>query len=151
MIEPRKFVESGPEGRFGCRQFSFISAIQPFGTGAAEVVDPRWLEFGLNLPAAPNVPVIPRNVAVNTNTTGEFFITCAPSRYATHYRFFTARPGVDEEPVHVGNSDEPMFHLTGLTTGETLEIYVTAANSGAESLFSKPVSATVAGEEEAAA
>ncbi len=113
--------------------------------------DARWRQFGLNLPAAPNVPKVPRNVAVNTNTAGELFITCAAAQYATHYRFFTARPDVDEEPVHVGNSDEPMFHLAGLTAGETLEVYVTAANSGAESLFSKPVTATVAGEEEAAA
>ncbi len=113
--------------------------------------DPRWLEFGLNLPSAPNVPKVPADVAVNTNTPNEFFITCAPAQYATHYRFFTKRPGLDPEPVHVGNSDEPMFHLAGLTAGETLEVYVTAANSGAESLFSKPVTATVAGEEEAAA
>jgi len=113
--------------------------------------DPRWLEFGLNLPSAPNVPAAPKNVAVNTNTPNEFFITCGPAQHATHYRFFTQRPGLDPEPVHAGNSDEPMLHLTGLTTGQSYVILVTAANGGAESRFSKPVTAVVSGEEEEAA
>ena len=113
--------------------------------------DPRWLEFGLNLPSAPNVPVVPEGVVVNTNTPGELFITCAPSRYATHYRFFTQRPGLDLEPVFAGRSDEPMFHLVGLTPGQVYAIAVTAANAGAESRLSKVVSATVRAENEAAA
>ena len=113
--------------------------------------DGRWRRFGLNLPSAPNVPKVPRDVVVNTNTPNEFFIMCAPSVYATHYRFFTQRPGVDEEPIHVGNADEPMFHLTALTTGAAFDVYVSAANSGAESRLSKVVQAVVAGEEEAAA
>lgn len=113
--------------------------------------DPRWLEFGLNLPSAPNVPVVPEGVAVNTNTPGEFFITCVPSKFATHYRLFTQRPGLDLEPVFAGRSDEPMFHLTDLTLGQVYAIAVTAANAGAESRLSKPVSATVRAEDEAAA
>lgn len=113
--------------------------------------DPRWREFGLNLPAAPNVPAVPQNVQVNTQTVGEFFITCAPSQYASHYRLFTQRPNLDEEPVLAGSSDEPMFHLTGLTPGTEYEVLVTAVNEGAESLFSDPVTAVVRGEEEAAA
>ena len=113
--------------------------------------DGRWRRFGLNLPSAPNVPAVPKEVAVNTNTPGEFFITCAPAKYATHYRFFTQRPGVDAEPVHVGNADDPMTHLAGLTPGETFLVYVSASNSGAESRLSTPVTATVATEAEAAA
>lgn len=113
--------------------------------------DGRWRRFGLNLPAAPNVPAVPKDVSVNTNTPLEFFIMCTPSQYATHYRFFTQRPGVDEEPVFVGSSDEPMFHLTALTPGEEFVVYVTASNSGAESRFSKPVTAVVRAEEEAVA
>lgn len=44
-----------------------------------------------------------------------------------------------------------MFHLTGLTTGQAHDIFVSAANDGAECRFSKPVRAVVAGEEEAVA
>jgi hypothetical protein len=113
--------------------------------------DPRWRRFGLNKPGAPNVPVVPKNVAINANTPGEFFITCAASKYATHYRFFTQRLGFDLEPVFAGRTDAPMFHLTDLTPGQSYEILVTAANAGAESRFSKSVSATAKGEEEAAA
>ena len=88
---------------------------------------------------------------MNTNTPNELFIMCAPSPHATHYRFFTQRPGLDAEPIHVGNADEPMFHLTALATGATYDVYVSAANSGAESRLSKVVQTVVAGEEEAAA
>lgn len=113
--------------------------------------DGRWRRFGLNLPSAPRVPKVPQDVVVNTNTPNEFFIMCAPAPYATHYRFFTQRPGVDEEPVHVGNADEPMFHLTALTAGATFDVYVSAANAGAESRLSKVVQAVVAGAAAAAA
>lgn len=113
--------------------------------------DGRWRRFGLNLPSAPNVPRVPKDVVVNTNTPNELFIMCAPSPHATHYRFFTQRPGLDAEPIHVGNADEPMFHLTALATGATYDVYVSAANSGAESRLSKVVQTVVAGEEEAAA
>ncbi len=112
--------------------------------------DPRWMEFGLNLPSAPNSSAVPSDVAVNVNTPGEFFITCAAAKYATHFRFFTQRLGLDLEPVHVGNSNEPMFHLSGLTPGQPYEVLVTAANSGAESRLSKAVAAVVSAQKEAA-
>ena len=67
------------------------------------------------------------------------------------YRFFTQQSGEDAEQIHAGNADEPMFHLTALTTGATFDVYVLAANSGAENRLSKVVQAVVAGEEEAAA
>ena len=113
--------------------------------------DGRWRRFGLNLPSAPTVPAVPKNLTVNTHTPGEFFITCASARNATHYRFFIQRPGLDAEPVFVGNADEPMFHLTALTPGQAYLVFVSAANSGAESLLTKPVTALVRGEAAAVA
>lgn len=113
--------------------------------------DSRWRRFGLNKPAAPNVPVVPKGVVVNTNTPGQFHITCAVSKYATHYRFFTQRPGLDVEPVFAGKSNGPLFDLTGLQPGQAYDVFVTAVNSGAESRFSKAVTAVVAGEQEEAA
>ena len=113
--------------------------------------DQRWRRFGLNLPAAPNVPAVPRDVKVNTDTPGEFHITCARSANATSYRFFTLRPGVDEEPVFAGNSPAPMFDLHDLRPGDEYQVLVTAVNAGAESRLSNPVSATVRAEDEAAA
>ncbi len=113
--------------------------------------DARWRRFGLNKPGAPTVPAVPSDVTVNTNTPGELLIKCKASANATHYRFFTQRDGLDAEPVFAGNSDEPMFDITGLTPGLSLQVFVTAVNSGAESRFSKPVTAVVGGEQEAAA
>lgn len=113
--------------------------------------DPRWRRFGLNLPAAPNVPAVPKDVKVNTDTPGDFHITCARSANATSYRFFTLRPGVVEEPVFAGSSPSPMFDIQDLRPGDEYHVLVTAVNAGAESRLSSPVSATVRGEDEAAA
>ncbi len=112
--------------------------------------DARWRQFGLNVPSAPTVPAVPRNLAVNTNTPGEFFITCSPSANATHYRFFTEREE-DLEPVFAGSSAAPMFHLAGLTPGQAYDVFVTAASASAESRLSKPVAAVVGGAQQAAA
>ena len=111
--------------------------------------DGRWRRFGLNLPSAPTVPAVPRNVGASTNAPEELLITCAPARNATHYRFFTQRPGLDAEPVHVGNMDEPMIHLASLTAGQETLVFVSAANSGAESRLSNPVSVVVRAREAA--
>ena len=116
--------------------------VQELGQRLAED-DARWRRFGLNLPSAPSVPAVPKNVVVNTNAPEELLITCAPARNATHYRLFTQRTGVDAEPMHVGNSDMPMFHLAGLPAGQAIVVFVSAANSGAESRLSEPVSAVV--------
>ena len=80
--------------------------------------DGRWRRFGLNLPSAPTVPAVSKNVAANTNAPEELLITCELARNATHYRLFTLRTGVDAEPMHVGNSDTPMFHLADLPGGK---------------------------------
>ena len=90
-------------------------------------------------------------VQVNANTPGELYISCGSTRNATHYRFFTQRVGLDVEPVFVGGADDPMFHLTALTPGQAYEVFVSATNSGAESVLSDPVSAVVRGAVAAAA
>jgi hypothetical protein len=71
--------------------------------------------------------------------------------FVTDSCFFTRRPGLDPEPVHVGNADAPLFHLSGLPPGLTLEVLVTAANAGAESRFGPPVTAVVRAADAAAA
>lgn len=106
--------------------------------------DPRWREFGLNIPASQTVPGVPQHLAVNTATAGQFYITCDAAPYAGMYRFFTKQAG-QEEPVFAGHSPSPMLHLTGLTPGTVYDVYVSASNAGGESRFSAPVRAIVSG------
>lgn len=105
--------------------------------------DPRWREFGLNIPAALTVPAVPQNVSLNASTPGQLLVTCAPSAHASYYRFFAQRVIVDPEPVFVGRSDSPLFLITNLAPGATYEVYVSGANASAESRFSEPARAVV--------
>ena len=113
--------------------------------------DARWRQFGLNIPSAPTVPAVPADVVVNNSTPGELWVSCAPSAYATHYRFFTQRTVLDPEPVFAGRADAPVFQIAGLVVGGQYKVYVSAANEGAESRLSEPVTAIVAGEQQQAA
>ncbi len=105
--------------------------------------DPRWRQFGLNIPATQSMPAVPVDVVVNTELPGQLIITCAPSRYATYYRFFTQRLIVDPEPVFAGRAESPLFIVTGLAAGSQYEVFVVASNESADSRFSEPVAGVV--------
>lgn len=105
--------------------------------------DPRWREFGLNVPAARHTPPVPLNVTLNNSTPGQLLVTCDPSANATYYRFFAQRVIVDPEPVFVGRADNPLFLITGLVPEAAYEVFVSAANESAESRFSEPATSVV--------
>ena len=107
--------------------------------------DPRWLRFGLNLPAAPEVPEVPENVVVNSNIPGKLLVTCDASPGAHHYRFWKQAPGVEAEPVLAGSAQEPQFLFENLTPGMAVKVFVSAVNeSGGESHRSAPGEGTPA-------
>lgn len=113
--------------------------------------DPRWREFGLNVPAAKHAPKAPLNVTLNNSTPGQLLVTCDTTANATYYRFFAQRVITDPEPVFVGRADNPLFLITGLVPGAAYEVFVTAANASAESRFSEPATSVVTDVGEAAA
>jgi hypothetical protein len=104
-------------------------------------LDARWRDFGLNMPGAPSVPAVPKNVVVTPTLPGQLQVTCDPSANATHYRFFYQRPIIDPEPVDAGTASDPLFILTGLMPGQSYLVFVSAVNEGAESELSSAVSA----------
>ncbi len=104
-------------------------------------LDPRWRDFGFNLPGAPTTPEVPQNVVVTPTLPGQLQVTCDASTNATHYRFFQQRPILDPEPIEAGDAVDPLFIITGLTPGQQYIIYVSAVNDGAESELSEPLSA----------
>ncbi len=106
-----------------------------------EDMDPRWLEFGFNLPGAATVPAVPENVVVTAQPGACLQIACDPSPRATSYRFYTQRPIVDTEPILTGSATEPLFVTVPLVPGAEYLIYVSAVNEGAESHLSEPVNA----------
>lgn len=107
-----------------------------------EDMDPRWRQFGFNLPGAATVPAVPENVAVFALPLAKLQVSCDPSPNATSYKFYTQRPVLDPEPVLAGGADEPLFVTESLTAGQQYLVYVSAVNEGAESELSVPVSTT---------
>jgi len=107
-------------------------------------LDPRWLEFGFNLPGAPTTPEVPVDVVVTPLPGAQLQVACAPSPNATHYRFYYQRPIVDPAPIAAGNAEDPLFVIEGLTAGQAYLVYVSAVNAGAESELSEPVNGTPA-------
>ncbi len=107
-----------------------------------EDLDPRWRQFGFNLPGAATVPAVPVNVVVTLLPLAQLQIACDASPNATRYRFYLQRPILDPEPVLAGGSDEPLFVTEPLTPGQVYQVFVSAVNEGAESDLSDPVTAT---------
>lgn len=107
-----------------------------------EDMDPRWLEFGFNLPGAPTVPEVPQDVVVTLLPGARIQVACSPSPTATSYRFYYQRPIVDPAPIAAGSAEDPLFVIEGLTAGQLYQVFVSATNSGATSELSEPVTAT---------
>lgn len=105
-------------------------------------LDPRWIEFGFNMPGAATTPEVPEDVVVTALPGAQLQVTCAPSPNATRYRFYYQRPIVDPAPIFAGGAEDPIFVIPGLTAGQVYQIYVGASNEGAESLLSAPVNGT---------
>jgi hypothetical protein len=107
-----------------------------------EDMDPRWMDFGFNMPGAPTTPEVPEDVVVTPLPASRLQVVCAPSPNASRYRFYYQRPIVDPAPIFAGGSEDPLFIIEGLTAGQVYQVYVSAANDGAESQLSEPVNAT---------
>ncbi len=72
---------------------------------------------------------------------GQLQVTCDPSVTATGFRFYYQRPILDPEPIPAGGATDPLFVITGLASGQTYAIYVSATNGGGESDLSEPATA----------
>ncbi len=106
--------------------------------------DARWYAFGLNRPADPQTPGIPDGQLVTPGAAGVLYIDWADSRRAEHYRVWKKVVGVDTEFTAAASVSDSDATLTGLPSGATVEIQVTAVNDAGESVPSATVSAVVA-------
>ena len=98
--------------------------------------DPRWLEFGLNLPGASATPGRPVNVTVHLDETGALVPQCEALALAGRYRWRMRIVGVQEKYKLVASTPEPMASIGGVAAGQTVEIIV-------QGVASEPVTFTV--------
>ena len=99
-------------------------------------LDARWLSFGFNMPGAQATPDAPLNVVATLISPTAAAVNWAAAPRAGHYRVWKKVNGVEQELVAVGSPTDPNFTIEGLPANSTIEIAVSAVNSGGESQLS---------------
>ena len=107
--------------------------------------DPRWLEFGLNMPGTKSTPGQPLNVTVQTDETGVLVAQCEAVALAKRYRWRMRLVGVDAKYELAASSTEPVGMIGGVAAGQTVQIIVQAVNGSLQGVASEPVIFTVPG------
>jgi len=95
--------------------------------------DPRWYAFGLNPPAAPDTPEIPDGLVLTHGEPGTLLADWADAPRAQRYRVWKQVVGVDEDFVAALTVNDSDATLTGLPSGTTVRIRVTAVDDAGES------------------
>lgn len=105
---------------------------------------PLWYAFGLNPPAAPSTPEAPSSlVAQQGGEAGSLQIDWADTPRAARYRVWKQIVGVDPAYVAAATVYDSDTVLSGLPSGATVNIQVTAVNDAGESVPSVPVQAVI--------
>lgn len=100
--------------------------------------DPRWLAFGLEMPATPRTPGQPQNVSVTLAADGAILVQCDPTPLATRYRCRTFIVGIDTRYQLAWSGV-----AIGVQPGVTLQITMQAVNGSSQSVASEPVGFTM--------
>lgn len=107
--------------------------------------DPRWLNFGLNMPAAKSTPGQPVNVSAHTDETGAIVVQCEAVPLAKRYRWRMLLVGVETEYKLALSTTEPMGAISGVVPGQPVEIIVQAVNGDKQGVASEPIVFTLPG------
>jgi hypothetical protein len=92
--------------------------------------DPRWYAFGLSRPADPETPGVPDNLVLTAGPAGTVLADWADARRAARYRVFKQVVGTDPEFVPAVTVTDSDATLTGLPTGSTVNVRVSARQRG---------------------
>ena len=101
--------------------------------------DPRWVEFGLNMPGARSTPGQPVEVSVQTDETGALVAQCEAVVLAKRYRWRMQIVGVQEKYELAASTTEPVAVIGGVAAGQTVQIVVQAVSGNLQGVASEPV------------
>ena len=102
-------------------------------------LDPRWTAFGLNMPGAMQMPDVPQQVVAVLIGNNAVAVKWAAAPRAEYYRVWKKVNGVDQELIAVGSPNDRDFTIEGLPANSTVEIAISAVNSGGETITSEVV------------
>jgi hypothetical protein len=100
---------------------------------------PKWEEFGFKRPGAMEIPEVPENVIVVSLVADGVSVKWDAAERAQNYRVWKKVIGVDEDFVAVGTVSDLDHIIAGLPSGATVQIAVSATNTGGESARSAVV------------
>ena len=99
-----------------------------------------WEAVGFKRPGFKSVPEVPTEVVAEPISPTSVVVKGKPSARAERYRLWKKVEGVDAEFVEVATRVGLDFFLEGLPPGATIQLAVSAVNSGGESQLSQTVS-----------
>jgi hypothetical protein len=105
--------------------------------------DPRWLEFGFNVPEDGEMPDLPEDLTVTPAGAGHLLATWTPGLRSARFHVFKQVVNVDPDFVFVETVTDPTADLNTFTPGQHVKVQVTAVNDAGETQPTEPVEAVV--------
>jgi hypothetical protein len=106
-------------------------------------LDPRWLNFGFNMPGAIATPEPPTEVKVERIGAEDVALTWRRGARASHYRVFTKVHGVDGDFVSVASPSDCDCTIDKILRGVPVDIIVRSVNTAGESRPSAVLTVTI--------
>lgn len=106
--------------------------------------DPRWEDFGLNIPASPSAPEPVQSITLAPASANRLEVSWPYAVRAIRYIIEIFIVGVDTDWRTGANSKDLSVILKGFTTGQTVKVRVVAANDGGNAGPSPEGQATIA-------
>jgi hypothetical protein len=104
--------------------------------------DQRWLTFGFARPVDRRIPRAVKGLTLRAGgVAGEILVEWEPSVGAANYRVLREVLTIDHEPIEVGLFTDGIAIISGLPSGKTVRVTVTARNEAGETL---PASSIIA-------
>jgi hypothetical protein len=107
-------------------------------------MDARWLAFGFNLPGLKATPDVPENVIATVQLNKVVALRWNAAARASTYRIWKKVAGIDEDFILVDSRTDLDMLIEGLPVGATIELAVSASNTGGESARSTAVTVMIA-------
>ena len=105
--------------------------------------DPRWLAFGLHMPATNTTPGQPLNLTATLDQSGAIILQCDAVPLATRYRWRMQMVGVETAYELAARSTAPLAAVRGVLPGHTVNFIVQAVNGSQQGVASAAVNFTV--------
>jgi hypothetical protein len=106
--------------------------------------DPRWLEFGFNVPADDSIPGVPEDLAVTPAATGHLLARWSAAPRAVRYHVFKQVQGVDQDFVFALTANDTTADMNTLTPGAHVKVRATSVNDAGESAPTNAIEQVVA-------